>query len=358
MVPRDPLNRQQTAGVGGRAALTSAPHGIGASLRPAGDRAQVAARLGGRAHLVRLQRRGRRDARLVRARDAAVPLGRAPHRPPEELLGRRRRRPLPPAHGPAGAAPDGLRRLRPAGREPRHQDRRAPADLDREVDRGVPGGHAVVGHLDRLVARVRHPRAALLPLDAVDLPGAVRAWPGLPQGGGRQLVPQGRDRARQRAGHRRALRALRHRGRAAPARAVVLPHHRLRRPPARRPGDGPVAAARGPHAAQLDRALRGRRGDLHAARPGRRLPGLHDPAGHAVRRHVLRHGARASRRPAPGRRNRARAGGAPVRQPRAVREQRGARRHRAHEDRRPARPHGRSTRSTASGSRCSSPTTC
>ena len=33
-------------------------------------------------------------------------------------------------------------------------------------------------------------------------------------------------------------------------------------------------------------------------------------------------------------------------------------RHRPHEDRRPARPHASSTRSTASGSRCTSPTTC
>ena len=44
------------------------------------------------------------------------------------------------------------------------------------------------GDLDRLVARVRHPRAALLPLDPVDLPAAVRARAGLPQGGGGQLV--------------------------------------------------------------------------------------------------------------------------------------------------------------------------
>ena len=53
-------------------------------------------------------------------------------------------------------------------------------------------------------------RAALLPLDAVDLPAPVRARPGLPQGGRGQLVPEGRDGARQRAGHRRPLRALRH----------------------------------------------------------------------------------------------------------------------------------------------------
>ena len=123
-----------------------------------------------------------------------------------------------------------------------------------------------LGHLDRLVARVRHPRAALLPLDAVDLPEAVRARPGLPQGGRGQLVSQGRHRAGQRAGHRRPLRALRHRRRAAPAGAVVLPHHRLRRPPAGRPGHDRLAAPRGHDAAQLDRPLRGRRGHVLAAR--------------------------------------------------------------------------------------------
>ena len=48
--------------------------------------------------------------------------------------------------------------------------------------------------------------------------------------------------------------------------------------------------------------------------------------GHAVRRDVLRDGARASRRHAPRRRHRARAAGARVRQPRAGRERRGARR--------------------------------
>ena len=59
-----------------------------------------------------------------------------------------------------------------------------------------------------------------------------------------------------------ALRALRDAGRAAPARAVVLPHHRLRRPAARRPRDDRLAASRGHDAAQLDRPLRGRRGDV------------------------------------------------------------------------------------------------
>ena len=74
----------------------------------------------------------RRRADLVRARDAAVPVGRAAHRPPEELLGRRRRRALPAPHRPPRAAPDGLRRVRPAGREPRDQDRRAPARVGRK----------------------------------------------------------------------------------------------------------------------------------------------------------------------------------------------------------------------------------
>ena len=76
-----------------------------------------------------------RRAQVLRARDAALPVGRAAHGAPEELRGRRRGRALPPPHGPPRAAPDGLRRVRPAGREPRDQDRRAPARLDREVDR-------------------------------------------------------------------------------------------------------------------------------------------------------------------------------------------------------------------------------
>ena len=67
----------------------------------------------------------------------------------------------------------------------------------------------VVGHLDRLVARVRHARAELLPLDPVDLPAPVRERARLPQGGRGQVVPQRPDRARQRAGDRRPLRALR-----------------------------------------------------------------------------------------------------------------------------------------------------
>ena len=91
---------------------------------------------------------------------------------------------------------------------------------------------------------------------------ALRARPGLPRRGGRQVVPPRPDGPRQRAGHRRALRALRPPRGGAPARAVVLPHHRLRRPAPRRPRHDRVARARQDDAAQLDRALGGRRGHL------------------------------------------------------------------------------------------------
>ena len=80
----------------------------------------------------------------------------------------------------------------------------------------------------------------------------------------------------------------------APARAVVLPHHRLRRPAARRPRHDRVARARQDDAAQLDRPLRGRRGHVPLRGARHRLPGLHHAAGHAVRRDVLRHGARST----------------------------------------------------------------
>ena len=80
------------------------------------------------------------------------------------------------------------------------------------------------------------------------------------------MVPERPDGARQRAGDRRPLRAVRPAGRGAPARAVVLPHHRLRRPAARRPRHDRVARARQGDAAQLDRPQRGRRGRRSAAR--------------------------------------------------------------------------------------------
>ncbi len=301
--------------------------------------------------------RGRR-VQVLRARDAALPVGRAAHGAPEELRGRRRGRALPPPHGAKGAAPDRLRRIRPAGREPCDQDRRAPARRDREVDRPVPARVPRVGRLVRLVARARDERPALLPLDAVAVPALPRARAGLPQGGRGQLVPEGRDGAGQRAGDRRPLRALRHAGRGPPARAVVLPHHRLRRPAARRPGDRRLARARRRDAAQLDRTLPGRRGHVHLRRAGHRLPRLHDPSRHAVRRDLLRDGARAPGPAPPDGRNRARAAGARLRQQGPQRGPHRARRGRSREDGRAARAHASSIPSTASRSRCGSPTTC
>ena len=83
--------------------------------------------------------------------------------------------------------------------------------------------------------------------------------------------------------------------REARARAVVLPHHGLRRRAARRSRrlDG-LAGARAHHAAQLDRPQRRRRDQLPARGTRGRDPRLHDAAGHALRRHVRQPGAGAS----------------------------------------------------------------
>ena len=63
----------------------------------------------------------------------------------------------------------------------------------------------------RLGPRAPHLRPGVLPLEPVAVPAVARAGPGLPQGLAGQLVPEGPDRAGQRAGRRRAVRALRHR---------------------------------------------------------------------------------------------------------------------------------------------------
>ena len=170
--------------------------------------------------------------------------------------------------------------------------------------------------------------------------------------------PSRPDRAGQRAGHRRPLRALRHRGGAAPAHAVVPAHHRLRPAPARRHGRaGGLARARPHHAAQLDRPLRGRAGGLPHRRRRRGDPGLHHPPGHPLRGHLLHPGARAPAGAHAGPRPARGAGGARLRPPR-----RGPRRPSG------ARPSGprpacspaatSSTPPTARRSRCGWPTTC
>ena len=185
--PRSASRRSYSAPTEPPTALDAPAHKIAGSwrIRPEGDRAQVAAGLGRGEDLGGRQPRPARlrrlEAEVLRAGDAALPLGRAPRRPPQVLRGRRRDRPLPPPPRLRGDPPDGLRLLRPAGREQRDQDRRAAAGGDRALDRVLPAPVPRVGDLDRLVARARHPHARVLPLDPVDLPAAVRARPRLPR---------------------------------------------------------------------------------------------------------------------------------------------------------------------------------
>ena len=96
---------------------------------------------------------------------------------------------------------------------------------------------------------------------------SARARPGLPGHRAAVVVPGRQDHPGQRAGRAGPLLALRQRGHQGRPRAVVLPHHRLRAAPARRPGDHRLARADQAHADQLDRPQRGRRGRL------RRCPG-------------------------------------------------------------------------------------
>ena len=145
----------------------------------------------------------------VRPRDAPVPVRRAAHGARAQLHAGRDRRALPPAARRRGAAPDGLRRVRPARRERRDPRGRPPARRDRAQHRRDPRADGADGLGDRLGPRPRHARARVLPLDAVAVPALPRARARLPQGRAGQVVPQRPDRARERAGDRRPLRALR-----------------------------------------------------------------------------------------------------------------------------------------------------
>ena len=261
-------------------------------LRGARDRGALAGAVADRGHLRGRQRRP--PTALLRAQHVPVPVGSGPHGPRPELHVRRPHRPLPHHGWLRGAQPDRLRQLRPAGRERRHQDRRAPAHVHRRPHRGADLQPPAHRRRLRLAPPRHQPRSRLHPLDPVDLPALPRGGPGLPRDGPGELVPRVPDRAGQRAGPgRRHLRALgRPRADARP-RAVVLPHHRLRPGAARRPRLPRVARPRRHDAAQLDRPLRRRRvhdGGHRRRRDAHRrvVPRVHDPSRHGLRHDVLR----------------------------------------------------------------------
>ena len=215
----------------------------------------------------------------------------------------------------------------------------------------------------RLVPAAAHLRPGVLPLDPVAVPAVPRARPGLPQGELGQLVPQGPDRAGQRAGGRR---------RCASAAAAVVTKRQLTQwyfkitEYAERLLDDMdragrrLARAGADHAAQLDRPLRRRLRRLRGSTGPRDEPvtRLHHPARHPVRRDVLR--GRARRRRWPPRSSPMISGPtfeAYLEQDQAGHRDRAAV-HRPAEDRRLPGRATRSTRSTASRSRSTPPTTC
>ena len=208
----------------------------------------------------RLRGRRRPDAaEVLLPRDVRVPVRARARRPRPQLHHRRRDG----AHEADArlqrAASVRLGRVRPAGRERRDQDRHAPRDVDARQHRPHEGAAPAARHQLRLGPRDRDLPARVLQVQPVDLPEDVRARPRVPQALDGQLVPELPDGARQRAGRRRRLLALRHDGRDARPRAVVLPHHRVRRRAAGRARHADRVARKGRRdAAELDRAL-GRR---------------------------------------------------------------------------------------------------
>ena len=196
--------------------------------------------------------------------------------------------------------PDGLGRLRHAGRERRHGTQDPSGHLDLRQHRHDEGPAQEHGPGARLGARVRDLRSVLLSPAAEAVPGLLQEAPGLPWRRQGELGPRGPDRARQRAGDRRARLALGRPRRAARDAGLVFPHHEVRRRLARGPGHArPLAGEGAVDAVEVDRPLRGPDDALCAVRQGAPqgqevcgAGGLHD-----ARRHAFSAAASARSRP-------------------------------------------------------------
>ena len=168
------------------------------------------------------------------------------------------------------AAPDGLGRLRPAGRELRHQDGRAAARHHRTQHRHLPPADGPDLALLRLEPRDRELQPRLLQVDAVVLPADVRARSGLPGHRPQWWCPVDKTILANEQVENGPLLALRQRGDQGRSRAVVLRYHRVCAAAARRPGDDRLAREDQADAGELDRPQRGRRGRFRPGRPRRR----------------------------------------------------------------------------------------
>ncbi|OPZ52067.1 MAG: hypothetical protein BWY91_02470 [bacterium ADurb.BinA028] len=302
----------------------------------------------------------RAGSQTARPGHVPLPLGSGPaRRAPLGLHRDRRLLALPPDAGSQRPACPGLRRLRAARGAVCRADRSASSQDDRGQHRHHAPPIAASGTGIRRPTLLRDDRRGLLPMDPVDLhpdPGKLvrprgsaprrLAWGGSPHrrvggglgvggavcarvggagmdrvvstragrragalpvglslGGASQLVSRSGHRVVQRGGHqRRTLRAGQLPGVPAQPASVDDADHGVCRSVGRRPGPGRVARKSQDHAAQLDRPVRGRHGDLpgdDGCGRGRRHRGLHDPARHAVRSDL--HGARS--RASAGRRN-------------------------------------------------------
>ena len=242
-------------------------------------------------------RRREREAEVLLDGDAALSVGRSPHRPRQELRVRRCGGTHDAHAGIQRASSDGVGRLRIAGRECGDRSRRRSGGLDRRKHPQYAPPDQADGHELRLVARSRDLQAGVLSLESVDIHAPLPRGPRVQARSAGELVPARPNRARQRTGRRRPMLAMRASRRAAKSLAMVPAHHGLCRPPVARPRPADrLARAYSHDATQLDRTQRRRDRSIRGRRTRRDHRSLHDAARHDLRRDVSGGGAGASRR--------------------------------------------------------------